>query len=166
MTRIVRTAHRTKRPLKRKSPVALAVPAVVKAAELAKSRSLSSGQGRGPSPASNTEPAAPPPPANDDRTPAPSPAAEAPDRHQAAGGAQDLATTGLSPLQQYWSGFDDAALLEIAAETLADLRSGEAQRQHGAREQLQELQSELRRRGVWGDKKGSLTTPDVAEPTC
>jgi hypothetical protein len=166
MTRIVRAAHRTKRPPKRKPRVTLAVPAVVKAAEPAKARSLASGQGRGPTPPGNTEPAAPPPPANDDRTPAPPPAADTPDRHQAAGGAQDLAMAGLSPLQQYWSGFDDAALLEIAAMTLADLRSGEAQRQHGAREQLQELQTELRRRGVWGDKKGSPATPDTADPTC
>jgi hypothetical protein len=131
MTRIVRPAYRTKRPPKRKPPAALAVPAVVKAAEPAKARKPASGQGRGPAPPGNTEPepaAAPPPPANDDRAPAPPPAAEAPDRRQAAGGAQDLATAGLSPLQQYWSSFDDAALLEIAAETLADLRSGEAER--------------------------------------
>jgi hypothetical protein len=56
---------------------------------------------------------------------------------------------GRSLVQQCWSDYDDAALLEIAAETLADLRSGDAKRQHGAREQLEELQTELRRRGVW-----------------
>jgi hypothetical protein len=65
------------------------------------------------------------------------------------------AVTGRSLVQQYWSDYDDAALLEIAAETLADLRSGDAKRQHGAREQLQELQAELRRRGVWREKSSA-----------
>jgi hypothetical protein len=64
-----------------------------------------------------------------------------------------IAVTGRSLVQRYWSDYDDAALLEIAAETLADLRSGDAKRQHGAREALEELQTELRRRGVWGDNK-------------
>jgi hypothetical protein len=63
-----------------------------------------------------------------------------------------IAVTGRSLVQQYWSDYDDAALLEIAAETLADLRSGNARRREGAREQLQELQTELRRRGVWHEK--------------
>jgi hypothetical protein len=67
------------------------------------------------------------------------------------------AVTGRSLVQQYWSDYDDAALLEIAAETLADLRSGDAKRQHGAREQLEELQTELRRRGVWHDNKEAPT---------
>jgi hypothetical protein len=73
--------------------------------------------------------------------------------------------TGRSLIQQYWSDFDDAALLEIAAETLADLRSGDAKRQHGAREQLEELQTELRRRGVWRDNKEAPTeTPTTPDP--
>jgi hypothetical protein len=38
MTRIVRTAYRYKRPPRRKQPVALEVPAVVKAADPAKAR--------------------------------------------------------------------------------------------------------------------------------
>jgi hypothetical protein len=75
---------------------------------------------------------------------------------------------GPSPAQRYWSDYDDAALLEIAAEPLVDLRSGEAKRQHGAREQLEELQTELRRRGVWGDNKEApaetQTTPDADDP--
>ena len=64
--------------------------------------------------------------------------------------------------QRYWSDYDDEALLALAAETLADLRSGDAKRQHGAREQLEELQTELRRRGVWGDNK---ETPIAETPT-
>jgi hypothetical protein len=75
---------------------------------------------------------------------------------------------GPSPAQRYWSDYDDAALLEIAAETLADLRSGDPKRQHGAREQLEELQTELRRRGVLGDNKDpsteARTTPDGDDP--
>jgi hypothetical protein len=55
-------------------------------------------------------------------------------------------------LQQYWSDFNDAELLALAAETLADLRSKDARRRDGAREQLQELQTELRRRGIWREK--------------
>jgi hypothetical protein len=58
-----------------------------------------------------------------------------------------------SRAQRHWSPYDDEALLALAAMTLADLRSGDAQRQHGAGEQLEELQTELRRRGVWGDNK-------------
>ena len=72
---------------------------------------------------------------------------------------------GPSLTQQYWASFDDAELLALAATTLADLRSGDAERQHGAREQLEELQTELRRRGVWGDNKEApaeaRTTPDA-----
>jgi hypothetical protein len=73
----------------------------------------------------------------------------------------------LSPMRQYWSDYDDDALLRLAARTLADLRSDDARRQVGAREQLQELQAELRRRGVWRDKDkpsdGSQTT--TTDPT-
>jgi hypothetical protein len=76
-----------------------------------------------------------------------------------------IAVTGRSLVQQYWSDYDDAALLEIAAQTLADLRSGDTRRRDGAREQLQELQTELRRRGVWGDNKEApaeaRTAPDA-----
>jgi hypothetical protein len=75
---------------------------------------------------------------------------------------------GPSRVQQYWSSFDDAELLALAAMTLADLRSGEAERQHGAREQLEELQAELRRRGVWGDNKEApaetRARPDADDP--
>jgi hypothetical protein len=157
MTRIVRTTYRTKRPPGRKKPVALKVPAVVKAVDPAKA----SRKGRGP------EPAAPPPaPANDDRTPTPPPTAE---RKSALGPRlHGIAVTGRSLIQQYWSDYDDAALLEIAAETLADLRSGNVRRQDGARQQLQELRTELRRRGVWGDKTEpsgeTRTTPDADDP--
>jgi hypothetical protein len=71
--------------------------------------------------------------------------------------------------QRYWSSYDDEALLALAAMTLTDLRSGNPKRQDGARKQLQELQTELRRRGVWRDKKEpsaeTLTTPDAEDPT-
>jgi hypothetical protein len=62
MTRIVRTTYRYKRPPRRKKPVALEVPAVVKAADPARA----SKQGRG----------SPPAPANDGRTPTPLAAAD------------------------------------------------------------------------------------------
>jgi hypothetical protein len=68
---------------------------------------------------------------------------------------------GASPAQRYWSDYEDAALLAHAAQTLADLRSGDAMRQHGAREQLEELQTELRRRGVWRDKETSADANDT-----
>jgi hypothetical protein len=68
---------------------------------------------------------------------------------------QGIAMAGPSRVQQYWSSFDDAELLEIAAETLADLRSSDARRRDCAREQLQELQTELRRRGVWREKSSA-----------
>jgi hypothetical protein len=68
MTRIVRTTYRYKRPPRRKKPVALEVPAVVKAADPAKARKRASGQGREPPPT--------PEPANDDPKPAPPTAAE------------------------------------------------------------------------------------------
>jgi hypothetical protein len=55
----------------------------------------------------------------------------------------------------YWSSYDDEALLALAAMTLADLRSGNAGRRDGARKQLQELQTELRRRGVWREKSSA-----------
>jgi hypothetical protein len=58
-------------------------------------------------------------------------------------------------LQQYWSDFDDAELLALAAETLADLRSKDARRRDGAREHLQELQTELRRGGVRREKSSA-----------
>src|SRR5215469_15495991 len=67
-SRIVRTTYHYKRPPRRKKPVALEVPAVVKAADPAKARKRASGQGREPLPA--------PEPANDGRTLAPPPAAE------------------------------------------------------------------------------------------
>jgi hypothetical protein len=106
------------------------VPAVVKAAEPAKA----SKRGRGATLAPD-KPVAPPPAA--ERT-----SALGPRLH-------GIAVTGRSLIQQYWSDYDDAALLEIAAETLADLRSGDAKRQHG----------------VWGDSKEApgeaLTTPDA-----
>jgi hypothetical protein len=73
-----------------------------------------------------------------------------------------------SRAQRHWSPYDDEALLALAAMTLSDLRSGDAKRQHGAREELQELQTELRRRGVWGNHKEvpteTRTTPDADEP--
>jgi hypothetical protein len=69
MARIVRTTYRYKRPPRRKKPVALEVPAVVKAVEPAKARKRASGQGREPPPPA-------PEPANDDLKPAPPPAAE------------------------------------------------------------------------------------------
>jgi hypothetical protein len=56
MTRIVHTTYHYKRPPKRKKPVALDVPAVVKAADPAKARKRASGQGRGGTPAPNTDP--------------------------------------------------------------------------------------------------------------
>jgi hypothetical protein len=62
---------------------------------------------------------------------------------------------GPSRVQQYWSSFDDAELLAIAATTLSDLRSSDARRRDGAHEQLQELQTELRRRGVWREKSSA-----------
>jgi hypothetical protein len=62
VTRIVRTAYRYKQPPRRKQPVALEVPAVVKAAG-------KRGRWQTPPP----EPAGPPPPANDDGKPAPPP---------------------------------------------------------------------------------------------
>jgi hypothetical protein len=75
MARSVHTAYRTKRPPKRKQPVALVMPAVVKAEN--KRPRLQ------PAP-DNSEPAAPPPaPANDDRAPAPPPPPSSP----SAGGA-------------------------------------------------------------------------------
>jgi hypothetical protein len=62
---------------------------------------------------------------------------------------------GRSPAQRYWSDYDDAALLEIVARTLADMRSRDAEHRWRARQQLQELQTELRRRGVWRDKSSA-----------
>jgi hypothetical protein len=70
--------------------------------------------------------------------------------------------------QRYWSSYDDEALLALAAMTLADLRFGSAARHARARKQLQELQTELRRRGVWRAKKEpsaeTRTTPDADDP--
>jgi hypothetical protein len=58
-------------------------------------------------------------------------------------------------LQQYWSDFNDAELLKLAATTLADMRSRDAAHRWRARKQLQELQTELRRRGVWREKSSA-----------
>ena len=66
MARIVRTAHRYKRPPRRKKPVALGVSAVVRAA---------SKPGPGPTPAPGKPEPALTEPANDDGKPAPPPAA-------------------------------------------------------------------------------------------
>jgi hypothetical protein len=71
MTRIVRTAYRYKRPPRRKQPVALEVPGVVKAVDPAKARPSKP-------PAKNKPEPSAPAAANDDgpTEPAPRPAAE------------------------------------------------------------------------------------------
>jgi hypothetical protein len=61
MTRIVRTTYRYKRPPRQEKPVALEVPAVVKATDPAKARKPASRQGRGVTPAPDNSGSAAPP---------------------------------------------------------------------------------------------------------
>jgi hypothetical protein len=68
MARIVTTTYRYRRPPRRKKPVALGVPAVVRAADPAKEQKRASRQGREPQPT--------PEPSNNDPKPAPPTAAE------------------------------------------------------------------------------------------
>jgi hypothetical protein len=64
MTRIVTTTYRYKRPPRKRKPVAIEVPMVVKAADPAKTRRVA----KPDSTARNDTDAAPAPPATDDRT--------------------------------------------------------------------------------------------------
>jgi hypothetical protein len=88
MARIVTTSYRSKRPPRRRKPVVLGVPAVVRAA---------SKPGPGPTPTPGNPQPAPTIPANDDPKPAPPPAAERKSaivtvrRHSRFGPAEDLA---------------------------------------------------------------------------